>query len=79
MGVTVLVCVLLGALVGIGTLYYLARQNSVSSRERAIQEARKPLERELATMQSDLADLKAENRDLRKRCDSLEDELRRRR
>lgn len=76
MTVTLFVLTCLGALLGIGTFYYLARQNSLSARERAIADAKAPLQREINDLRSDIADLRIENRDLRRRCEHLEDELR---
>lgn len=79
MGVTTLICVIAGTAIAIVGLYLTGRSYSLSARERAIKDARAPLEREIAELRSDISDLKIENRDLRKRCNHLEDELRQKR
>lgn len=78
MNVTIIVCTVVGALVGIGTLYYVARGNSLTAREKAIADAKEPLEREIQELRNENAELRRDIRDLRRRCEHLEDELRRR-
>lgn len=77
MNVATFVLVAVGALIALGGLYYTARSNTLSAREKAIAAAREPLQREITDLRSDLADVKATNVRLQSRCDLLEDELRR--
>lgn len=79
MNVATFVLVGVGTLIALAGLYYTARTNTLSAREKAIAAAREPLQREIADLRSDLADVKAANVRLQSRCDQLEDELRRRR
>lgn len=72
MSVATFVLVGLGTLIALAGLYYTARSNTLTSREKAIAAVREPLDREITR-------LSTRNERLETRIDQLEDELRRRR
>lgn len=72
MNVATFVLVGAGTLIALAGLYYTARSNTLSAREKAIAAIREPLDREITRLTS-------RNERLEVRIDQLEDELRRRR
>lgn len=78
MSVATFVLVALGAVIALAGLYYTARTNSLSAREKAIAAAREPLQREINDLRGEVADLKRVNERQQVRIEHLEDELRRR-
>lgn len=72
MSVATFVLVGVGTLIALAGLYYTARSNTLTSREKAITAVREPLDREITRLSS-------RNERLETRIDQLEDELRRRR